>query len=101
MTILDLPEPRQDGDDPHGMHILPYVMVSLLEGMTESFPREYLPHLIAAVEAMKARRAQNSTYCILLDGESILCKRCKRISYNAEDIARLYCGACHLFHEPQ
>jgi hypothetical protein len=100
MTILDLPEPRQDGD-PRGMHILPYVVVSILEGMTESFPGEYLPHLIAAVDAIKAARAKNSTYCIVLDGEAILCKLCKRISYNRNDVERLYCGACHKFHEPQ
>lgn len=30
---------------------------------------------------------------------SIVCPRCRRRSFNANDIAERYCGACHRFHE--
>ena len=34
------------------------------------------------------------------DGEkTIQCLRCGRISYNAGNIAKKYCGGCHEFHE--
>jgi hypothetical protein len=41
-----------------------------------------------------------STYVISHDagGPYIQCRVCARISYNATDIAALYCGGCHAFH---
>jgi hypothetical protein len=33
------------------------------------------------------------------DGAAITCPRCGRTSYNPNDIAQRYCGACHRFHE--
>ena len=30
---------------------------------------------------------------------AILCLRCGRTSYHLEDVAKLYCGACHHFHK--
>lgn len=30
---------------------------------------------------------------------SITCPRCQRVSYHPTDIARRYCGACHMFHD--
>jgi len=35
-----------------------------------------------------------------ISGNSIICGKCGRISYNANDIKFLYCGHCHQFHEP-
>ena len=53
-SILDLPEPRQDGRDPDGQRILPYVLVATLEKLG-SFPPEYVQYLIAAVDRIRAR----------------------------------------------
>jgi ribosomal protein S27AE len=30
---------------------------------------------------------------------SIMCPRCGAVSFNANDIAKRYCGQCHQFHE--
>jgi hypothetical protein len=39
------------------------------------------------------------TYTIAPGDRSITCHRCGRTSYNLEDVANLYCGACHRFHD--
>ena len=57
MTILELPQPRQDADDPHGLKILPYVVIHTLEQLADGVPAEYVPHLVAAVDAIKSRHA--------------------------------------------
>ena len=31
----------------------------------------------------------------------IRCHRCGRISFHPRDITERYCGACHVFHEPE
>lgn len=38
------------------------------------------------------------TYVISEGGKSITCKRCKRTSYNLNDVAEKYCGHCHIHH---
>ena len=30
---------------------------------------------------------------------SIACPKCGRVSYNLNDVANRYCGACHMFHK--
>ena len=40
-----------------------------------------------------------SGYTITPDRTAITCHRCGRTSYNFRDVARLYCGFCHRFHE--
>jgi hypothetical protein len=44
-------------------------------------------------------RAPVETYIISHDGKSITCKRCGRMSHNPNDVAYLYCGHCHVFHD--
>jgi hypothetical protein len=39
------------------------------------------------------------TFIISEDGKSITCKRCKRTSYNLNDVQNHYCGHCHVFHD--
>lgn len=41
------------------------------------------------------------TYELLATGEHVAfaCKLCGSVSTNTHDIARLYCGRCHLFHD--
>lgn len=39
------------------------------------------------------------TFTVSADGKSITCKRCKRTSYNSNDVERHYCGFCHVFHD--
>jgi ribosomal protein S27AE len=39
------------------------------------------------------------TYRIGEGGKSITCLRCGMTSHNANDIAQLYCGRCHRFHD--
>jgi hypothetical protein len=33
------------------------------------------------------------------DGESILCLKCGKRSYNKNDVRERYCGGCHRFHD--
>jgi ribosomal protein L37E len=40
-----------------------------------------------------------ATYHITDDATAILCLRCGRTSYHPDDVANLYCGNCHMFHE--
>jgi hypothetical protein len=40
-----------------------------------------------------------ASYTIADDRRSITCHRCGRTSYNFNDVANLYCGHCHRFHE--
>lgn len=39
------------------------------------------------------------TFTLSPDGKSITCKRCKRTSYNPNDVENHYCGCCHVFHD--
>lgn len=39
------------------------------------------------------------TYDIDLNAPSITCKICGCTSFNVEDVARHYCGRCHVFHD--
>jgi hypothetical protein len=40
------------------------------------------------------------TFTLSVDGRvSITCKRCKRTSYNLNDVEQRYCGYCHVFHD--
>jgi hypothetical protein len=39
------------------------------------------------------------SYTINKDRTAITCHQCGRTSYNFNDVARLYCGVCHRFHE--
>ena len=32
------------------------------------------------------------------DDKSIVCPKCGMVSYNPNDVANRYCGACHAFH---
>jgi hypothetical protein len=41
-----------------------------------------------------------ATYRIEQQGKAIRCLVCGRASFNTNDIQKLYCGACHCFHEP-
>jgi len=41
------------------------------------------------------------TYTVAPDGKSITCHTCGLTSYNLNDVAQRYCGACKLFLEPQ
>jgi hypothetical protein len=38
------------------------------------------------------------TYLLVEDGAAIRCLRCGLVSHNATDVARRYCGGCHLYH---
>lgn len=39
------------------------------------------------------------TFKISEDGKSITCLRCKRTSFNPNDVEQRYCGFCHVFHD--
>lgn len=39
------------------------------------------------------------TYIILDNGKAIKCLECDKVSYHPDDVANLYCGFCHKFHE--
>jgi len=39
------------------------------------------------------------TFEIDPNGPSITCQRCKRTSYNRDDIEKHYCGCCHVWHD--
>lgn len=39
------------------------------------------------------------TFTISADGKSITCLRCKRTSYNPNDVENHFCGHCHAFHD--
>lgn len=41
-----------------------------------------------------------STYTVLATstGPAIRCHTCTSVSWNANDVERLYCGRCHRFH---
>jgi len=39
------------------------------------------------------------TFTLSADGKSITCKRCKRTSYNLNDVEQCYCPCCHVFHD--
>jgi hypothetical protein len=45
-------------------------------------------------------RAPHRTYQIGPSGKTILCLTCGKISHHPMDVANLYCGHCHKFHEP-
>ncbi|MEX3635977.1 hypothetical protein [Paraburkholderia sp. BR14320] len=56
MTILELPRPPLDEHDANGRsRLLPYLTVKILEEMNDTFPAEYVPHLLAAVDAIKEK----------------------------------------------
>lgn len=38
-------------------------------------------------------------YELLDDGRAIKCLICGKVSHNPNDVAQLYCGNCHRFHE--
>ena len=39
------------------------------------------------------------TFIISADGRAITCLRCKRTSYNPNDVREHYCGECAVFHD--
>ncbi len=39
------------------------------------------------------------TFTISADGKSITCHRCKKTSYNLNDVEKKYCGHCLVFHD--
>lgn len=39
------------------------------------------------------------TYQISTDGRTITCTICGMTSWHPEDVARKYCGHCHIFHD--
>lgn len=39
------------------------------------------------------------SYIVSPDGGFITCLRCGKTSYNLDDVAKRYCGNCHLFHD--
>ncbi|MFM0557328.1 hypothetical protein P0D69_41220 [Paraburkholderia sediminicola] len=39
------------------------------------------------------------TYLIVDGGLAIRCTVCHKTSYSRNDVSRLYCSACHMFHE--
>lgn len=41
----------------------------------------------------------SQTYEILAHGRAIYCRVCGRTSWNANDVAHRYCGACHAYHD--
>ena len=41
-----------------------------------------------------------SVFTISADGKSITCHTCGHTSYNLNDVAQRYCGACKLFLDP-
>lgn len=47
---------------------------------------------------LKKNISFNIGYDVMGYAESIECLMCKKRSYNQEDIKRLYCGNCNLFH---
>lgn len=49
--------------------------------------------LIAAVLSKRGIRPDHERLA------SISCPFCQRVSYNPNDIAQKYCGACHRFHD--
>lgn len=44
-------------------------------------------------------RTEIKTYIIAADGKSITCLRCKRTSFNSNDVDNHYCGYCHVSHD--
>ena len=44
-------------------------------------------------------RAPAPKYELLAHGGAIKCLRCGMVSHNPNDVAQLYCGNCHRFHE--
>jgi ribosomal protein L37E len=44
-------------------------------------------------------RDEIKTFTIAADGKSITCLRCKKTSYNVNDLKNHYCGFCHVFHD--
>lgn len=50
-------------------------------------------------EACIAGKEMVQTFAIAPDGKSITCFRCKRTSYNPNDVAHHYCGYCHVHHD--
>jgi hypothetical protein len=53
---------------------------------------------VTCPECLKAKEPMD-TFVISEDGKSITCKRCKRKSYNLNDVANRYCDHCHQFHD--
>jgi hypothetical protein len=43
--------------------------------------------------------ASYQTFVLSDQGRAITCLRCKKTSYNANDVANHYCGWCHVFHD--
>lgn len=56
--------------------------------------------LRAIAKTYRAGTPHYRTYRISPSGKSILCLTCGKISHHPKDIANLYCGHCHKFHEP-
>jgi hypothetical protein len=36
---------------------------------------------------------------VAVGGRTITCTRCQRTSFNRNDVAHRYCGACHIFRD--
>lgn len=53
--------------------------------------------LIAAVLSQRGAAVLTTTKN---NAASITCPFCGAVSYNANDIAHQYCGACHRYHDP-
>ena len=57
----------------------------------------------SAVSNQPSAKPEKPTYELIYDHErvaiAIRCSFCGLTSYNLNDIANRYCGACHIFHE--